>query len=65
MKIYKLAQNTIDNKDYLKMSEFLRERKHLTQSIVTKKFEKNFSNFLKLRYSTFVNFYLQPLTFKI
>ena len=55
MKIYKLAQNTIDNKDYLKMSEFLRERKHLTQSIVTKKFEKNFSNFLKLRYSTFVN----------
>ena len=55
MKIYKLAQNTIDNKDYLKMIEFLRERKHLTQSIVTKKFEKNFSNFLKLRYSTFVN----------
>ena len=55
MKIYKLAHNTIDNEDYLKMIKFLREKKHLTQSIVTKKFEKNFSNFLKLKYSTFVN----------
>ncbi|MBI29389.1 MAG: aminotransferase DegT [Pelagibacteraceae bacterium] len=55
MKNYKLAHNTIDNKDYRKMINFLKERKYLNQSKITKKFEKNFSNFLKTKYSIFVN----------
>ena len=55
MKIYKLADNTIDNKDYDKMISFLKQRKYLNQSKVTKKFEKNFSNFLRTKYSVFVN----------
>ena len=55
MKIYKLAHDTIDNKDYLKMINFLKERKYLNQSKITRKFEKNFSKFLNSKYSTFVN----------
>ena len=52
---YSLAYQTLDNKDYLNMISFLKKRKTLTQSSVTKKFQKNFSNFLNLNYSTFVN----------
>ena len=55
MKIYKLADNTIDNKDYDKMISSLKQRKYLNQSKVTKKSEKNFSNFLRTKYSVFVN----------
>jgi CDP-6-deoxy-D-xylo-4-hexulose-3-dehydrase len=55
MKIYKLAEDTIDNKDYVSMINFLRKRKYLNQSIYTKKFEKKFSNFLDMKYSIFVN----------
>ena len=55
MKIYKLAEDTIDNNDYKKMINFLKKRKYLNQSIYTKKFEKKFSNFLKMKYSIFVN----------
>lgn len=55
MKTFKLADNTIDQKDYLKMIDFLRARKYLTQSKITKNFEKKFSKFLKVKYSTFVN----------
>ena len=55
MKIYKLADNTIDNHDYVNMINFLKERNHLTQSKITRKFENNFSNFIKTKYSTFVN----------
>ena len=55
MKIYKLADNTIDNKDYDKMISFLKQRKYLNQSNVTKKFEKNFSSFLRTKFSVFVN----------
>ena len=32
MKIYKLADNTIDNHDYLNMINFLKKRNQLTQS---------------------------------
>ena len=52
---YSLAYQTLDNKDYLNMISFLKKRKTLTQSNITKKFQKNFSNFLNLNYSTFVN----------
>ena len=55
MKIYKLADNTIDSKDYVNMINFLKKRNHLTQSKITRKFESNFSKFLKTKYSTFVN----------
>ena len=55
MKNYKLAHNTIDDQDYNKMIDFLRKRKYLNQSKVTKSFENKFSKFLKKKYSTFVN----------
>ena len=55
MKIYKLADNTIDNHDYFNMINFLKKSNQLTQSKITKKFENNFSNFINLRYSIFVN----------
>jgi CDP-4-dehydro-6-deoxyglucose reductase, E1 len=55
MKIYKLADNTIDSKDYVNMINFLKKRNHLTQSKITQKFEKSFSKFLKMKYSIFVN----------
>ena len=55
MRIYKLAHDTIDNKDYDKMINFLKKRKYLNQSKVTRKFEKNFSKFLNLKHSIFVN----------
>ena len=42
MEKYKLAYQTIDKKDYRNMSSFLKKVKHLTQSKITKKFEKNF-----------------------
>ena len=55
MKKYTLAHNTIDNHDYNHMIDFLKRRKKLTQSKVTKNFEKKFSNYLGSKYSIFVN----------
>ena len=55
MKIYKLAHNTIDNDDYKILIKFLENRKILTQSKNVNKFQKNFSDFLKIKYSIFVN----------
>ena len=55
MKHYKLAEGTINLKDYQVMINFLRKRKILTQSKNTKKFEKKFSNYLGRNYSVFVN----------
>ena len=55
MEKYKLAYQTIDKKDYRNMSSFLKKGKHLTQSKITKKFEKNFSQFIGQKFSTFVN----------
>ena len=55
MKLYKLADNTIDHKDYKIMIEFLKKRKYLNQSKVTQLFEKKFSNFLGTKFSVFVN----------
>ena len=46
MKNYKLAYNTIGNKEYKVMEKFIKSRKYLNQSIYTKNFEKKFSNFL-------------------
>lgn len=51
----KLAHNTIDNDDYKKMISFLKKRKYLNQSKVTKKFEKNFSRFIGVKNSIFIN----------
>lgn len=55
MKNYKLAHDTIDSEDYINMINFLKKRKFLTQSKVTRKFEQNFSKFLKSKYSIFIN----------
>ena len=55
MKIYKLADSTIDNKDYNVLIDFLKKRRYLNQSKVTRIFENNFSNFLGLKKSIFVN----------
>ena len=50
---YTLAYNTIDKDDYKVMIDFLKKRRVLTQSEVTKKFEKKFSNFLGSKFSSF------------
>ena len=55
MKKYTLAHNTIDDNDYKLMIDFLKKRKTLTQSKVTKSFEKKFSTYLGYKYSAFVN----------
>ena len=55
MKIYKLAHNTVDNKGYDILINFLKKRKYLNQSKVTKTFEKKFSDFLGAKTSIFVN----------
>jgi CDP-6-deoxy-D-xylo-4-hexulose-3-dehydrase len=55
MKIYKLAENTISNDDYKLLIKFLQNRKTLTQSKIVNNFQKNFSDFLKTKYSIFVN----------
>ena len=55
MKKYTLAHNTIDSHDYNHMIDFLKKRKKLTQSQVTQTFEKKFSNYLRSKYSIFVN----------
>ena len=55
MKNLKLADNTIDQKDYKVMIDFLKRRKYLNQSKVTRKFEQSFSKFINSKYSVFVN----------
>ena len=55
MKQYKLAEGTIDVKDYQIMIDFIKKKKTLTQSLNTKKFEKKFSEYLGRKYSVFVN----------
>jgi CDP-6-deoxy-D-xylo-4-hexulose-3-dehydrase len=51
----KLAHNTIEDKDYEILIKFLKKRRYLNQSKVTKQFEKNFSKKIGTKYSTFVN----------
>ena len=51
----KLAHNTIENKDYEILINFLKKKSYLNQSKVTKQFEKNFSKKVGTKYSTFVN----------
>ena len=51
----KLAENTIDNKDYKVLIKFLQKKSHLTQSKVTKEFEKKFSKQIGSKLSVFVN----------
>lgn len=55
MKIYKLAENTISDDDYKLLIKFLQNRKTLTQSKIVNNFQKNFSDYLKTKYSVFVN----------
>lgn len=55
MKSYKLAHNTIGESEYKSMINFLKKRKYLNQSKITDNFQKNFSKFLKINHSIFVN----------
>lgn len=55
MKNYKLAHNTIENKDWNVLINFLKKRSYPNQAKVTRKFEKKFSHFLGAKASTFVN----------
>ena len=55
MKIYKLAYNTIENKDWDVLIDFLKRRSYPNQAKVTRKFEKKFSYFLGSKESIFVN----------
>ena len=55
MKIYKLAENTVGDKDYETLIDFLKNRKYLNQSKITKVFEQKFSDFLGSKLSIFVN----------
>ena len=45
MKTYKLAHNTIENKDWDVLINFLKKRSYPNQAKVTRKFEKNFSKY--------------------
>ena len=51
----KLAHKTIDNQDLNVLIKFLKQKKYLNQSKITKKFEKKFSAKIKVSYSIFVN----------
>ena len=55
MKTYKLAYNTIENKDWDVLIDFLKKRSYPNQANVTRKFEKKFSYFLGSKASIFVN----------
>ena len=52
---YKLAENTIEKKEVLRLSKWLLKDERLTMGNKTKLFQKNFSNFLKVKKSVFVN----------
>jgi len=51
----KLAHNTIEDKDYKILINFLKKKSYLNQSKVTKQFEKNFSKKINSKFSVFVN----------
>ena len=51
----KLAENTIDKKDYKTLINFLQKKSYLNQSKVTESFEKKFSKKISTKYSVFVN----------
>ncbi len=51
----KLADKTIDSKDYKVLIKFLQNKSYLNQSKETKKFENKFSKKLKTKHSIFVN----------
>ena len=51
----KLAHKTIDNKDLNVLIKFLKDKRYLNQSKITKKFEDKFSKKIKTKNSLFVN----------
>lgn len=52
---YKLAEDTISNLEITKLSKWLIKSKRLTQSRKVDSFEKNFSSYLSVKKSIFVN----------
>ena len=52
---YKLAEDTISKLEIAKLSQWLIKAKRLTQDKKVENFEKNFSNYLNVKKSIFVN----------
>ena len=52
---YKLAEDTIEKSEIKKLSKWLTTAKRLTQSKNVEKFQKNFSNYINIKNSIFVN----------
>ncbi len=52
---YKLAEDTIDKSEIKKLSKWLTSTKRLTQSKNVEKFQSNFSKYIKVKNSIFVN----------
>jgi CDP-6-deoxy-D-xylo-4-hexulose-3-dehydrase len=52
---YKLASNTISKKEFFLLSEWIKKNEQFTMGNLTKKFEIEFSKFIKIKNSTFVN----------
>ena len=53
---YKLAENTIEKKEVLRLSKWLLKDERLTMGNKTKLFQKNFSNFFKSKKISFCKF---------
>lgn len=52
---YKLAEDTISKLEIVSLSKWLVKSKRLTQSRKVENFEKNFSDYLNVKKSIFVN----------
>lgn len=55
MKRYKLVTDTISRGELVSLSHWIKSAKKLTMGSLCSKFEKNFSKFIKNKYSIFVN----------
>ena len=55
---YKLAEDTINKFEISKLCQWLKRTKKLTQGKTVKKFQENFSKYLKVKNSIFVIFHL-------
>ena len=52
---YKLAEDTINKSEIYSLSQWLKKAKRLTQGKIVEKFQDNFSKYLKVKNSIFVN----------
>ena len=52
---YQLAEDTITKEEISKLAQWLKKAKRLTQGQTVNKFQNNFSSYLKIKNSIFVN----------